>query len=67
MGQKAGKTARAANVGYVVGREGFAKISAVERIHVSPKMIGEFRSFDKGGLTAPERRRILSEKYGKPR
>ncbi len=64
MRQKAGK---AANASYVVGRKSFAKISAVERILVSSTMEDQFRSFEKKGLSAPERRRILSEKYGKVR
>lgn len=64
---KGDKIRTGSGAGHVIGRAGFAKISAVEGIRVSPGMRAEFRSYDKAGLTAPERRRRLTEKYGKGR
>ena len=52
---------------YVLGRAGFAKISAVEGVVVPPAMEAQFRAFEKQGLTAAERRRALGEKYGRAR
>ena len=67
MTKKAYKTPSGPNAGYVIGRRDFAKISAIERIVVSREMEAEFRSFDRARLTAPERRRILTARYGKDR
>jgi hypothetical protein len=52
---------------HTIGRKGFAKISAVEGIRITAAMEADFRSFDKKGLPADERRRLLTEKYGKAR
>jgi hypothetical protein len=49
---------------YTIGREGFAKISAVEGIKPSRGMDEDFREFDKKGLPPAERRRALARKYG---
>jgi hypothetical protein len=51
--------------GYVIGRERFAKISAVEGIHVTAEMDDDFRRFDRQALSASERRRLISKKYAK--
>ena len=53
--------------GYVIGRSGFAKISAVEGIRTTAIMDADFREFDRQGLSAEERRKIISRKYGKVR
>jgi hypothetical protein len=47
-----------------IGREGFAKISAVEGIKPSRRMTEEFKEFDRQGLSPAERRRELARKYG---
>ncbi len=52
---------------FTLGREAFTKISAVEGIHLSPEMERDFREFDRKGLTAAERRKAISRKYGKAR
>lgn len=51
--------------GYVLGRHGFAKISAVEGIRTTREMDKEFGEFDRKNLPAKVRREALSSKYGK--
>ena len=53
--------------GHMIGRKGFAKISAVEGIRFTAAMEADFRAFEKKGLPASERRKILAAKYGKTR
>jgi hypothetical protein len=50
---------------YTVGRERFAKISAVEGIRTSRRVDQDFREFEKKGLSPAERRRELAGKYGR--
>ena len=50
---------------FTIGREGFAKISAVEGIRLSDDMEKTFREFDRKGLSAEERRREIVNRYGK--
>ena len=52
---------------YTVGRQRFAKISAVEGIRTSRRVDQDFRDFDKKGLSPAERRRELASKYGRKR
>jgi len=52
---------------YTIGQRGFAKISAVEGIHLSPEMVRDLREFDRKGLSAEERQSYISRKYGKVR
>lgn len=56
----------AANVGkpFTLGREGLAKISAVEGLHVPASLMQELRDLDKRGLSADERHREIMRKYG---
>ena len=49
------------------GRSGFAKISAVEGIRTTAAMDEDFREFERRGLSADERRKLISRKYGKAR
>ena len=51
--------------GFTIGRQGFAKISAVEGIRLSEKTQKDFRAFDQRGLAASKRRELISKKYGK--
>lgn len=53
--------------GYVIGRSAFAKISAVEGIRTTAAMGADFREFIRKGLSAEERRKAISRKYGKSR
>ncbi len=50
---------------FIVGRAGFARISAVEGLHLSPAMKRDFEAFDRDELSATERRRAILRKYGK--
>lgn len=52
---------------YILGRSGFAKISAVEGIRPSRRMDEDFREFDRKGLSAEERRHQLASKYAPKR
>jgi hypothetical protein len=54
-----------AKAGYTLGRKGFAKISAVEGIRLSPQMEERFSDFDRRGLSASERRALLKRELGK--
>jgi hypothetical protein len=62
---KTTKSARRSGGTYTVGRERFAKISAVEGIRTSRRLDQDFREFDKKGLSPAERRRELASKYGR--
>jgi hypothetical protein len=48
---------------YTIGRDSFAKISEVEGIKPSRRLEEDFREFDREGLSAAERRRILARRY----
>lgn len=50
---------------FIIGRNGFAKIGAVEGIAPSRSLDKDFREFDRQGLSAAERRRALARKYGR--
>lgn len=47
----------------ILGRVAFDKISAVEGIRLSPASERQFAEFDRLGLSAEERRRLLIEKH----
>jgi len=53
--------------GFTLGRKGFAKISAVEGIRLSPEMEAQFREFDQKGLSPSERRKAIARAFGKVR
>ncbi len=53
--------------GFTLGRKSFAKISAIEGIHLSPEMESKFRQFDREELPASERREAISRAFGKVR
>ena len=48
---------------FVLGRERFAKISAVEGIARTRAMKEQEKEFDRQGLTVEERRRVLIRTY----
>jgi hypothetical protein len=52
-----------ASKGLTLGLLGFAKISAVEGIRLSPASERMFAEFEKRGLSAEERRRAIVEKH----
>jgi hypothetical protein len=48
-----------------VGRDVFAKISAVEGLFLSSEMKGDFTDFDRKKLSPEERRRAIVAKYAR--
>ena len=48
---------------YTVGRRAFAKVSAIEGIHLTQEMDRDFRDFEQKGLAPEDRRRAIAEKY----
>jgi hypothetical protein len=50
---------------FVLGRDAFEKVSAVEGLSMPKAMRRDFRSLDKEGASARVRRAVLSGKYGK--
>jgi hypothetical protein len=49
--------------GYTIGRNAFAKISAVEGIHLTKEMQKDFQVFEQKGLSPKDRREAISKKY----
>jgi len=52
---------------FTIGRAAFARISAVEGIHLIATMNEDFREFERQGLSPQERRAAISRKYAKVR
>ncbi len=50
---------------YTIGRQAFAKISAVEGIHLTKEMDKDFRTFDQKGLSPQTRREAITKKYAR--
>jgi hypothetical protein len=48
---------------YTIGRHAFAKISAVEGIHLTEAMDADFREFERKKLSPASRRRAITEKF----
>jgi len=67
MSYPASKSSKRTAKGYTIGRFGFAKISAVEGVRTTATMEEDFREFERKGLSADERRKVISRKYGKVR
>jgi hypothetical protein len=65
--RKSGSAAAVARMagGFKIGRESFAAISAIEGLHLTAEMERAFREFDRKGLSADERRRLIVAKYCK--
>jgi hypothetical protein len=62
---KNGLSKRHGNKGrrFTVGREAFAKISAIEGLNLSGEMWQDFRKFDREGVPHEKRRRAIVSKY----
>lgn len=67
MSGTASKSGKRPSRSFTLGRQAFAKISAVEGIRMSRAMDAEFREFDRKGLSPEERRKAIAAKYGKTR
>lgn len=50
--------------GFVIGRNAFRKISAIDDIRLTPEIVDDFDEFDRRGLSAKERRDAIVRKYG---
>jgi hypothetical protein len=59
------RAARSAKTGFVIGRERFARISAVEGIELSPDMKRRAADLDREGVSGAERRRTIMRAYRK--
>ena len=67
MKRTASKSPKRISKGYILGRARFAKISAIEGIRLTAAMEADFREFERKGLSAADRRRIIGKKYGTAR
>jgi hypothetical protein len=67
MKSSASKSSKRPIKGYVLGRDSFARISAIEGIRTTRSMDEDFRDFDRKGLSADERRKVIRRKYGRVR
>lgn len=50
---------------HIIGRAAFAKISAVEGMHLTKEMRNDFQIFERNGLTPEERRAAITKKYAR--
>ncbi|MDO8517978.1 MAG: hypothetical protein Q7S26_01655 [bacterium] len=48
---------------YTIGRQAFAKISAVEGIRLTQELRKDFQAFEQNGLSHKERRQVITQKY----
>lgn len=63
--KKIAPTQKKNSYGYVIGRNAFAKISAVEGIFLTKEMHKEFSAFDQSGLPHSDRRKAILNKYAR--
>lgn len=49
----------------MIGRQAFAKISAVEGLVFTASMTADFVEFERKKLSAPARRKEINRRYGK--
>ncbi|HUZ73803.1 MAG TPA: hypothetical protein VMU87_12525 [Stellaceae bacterium] len=52
---------------YTIGHGAFARISAIEGIQITAAMTADFNEFERQGLSAEERRKVIARKYAKVR
>jgi hypothetical protein len=64
-GSPSRQVARSAKAGLIIGRERFARISAVEGIELSPDMKRRAAELDRRGASGEERRRTIMRAYRK--
>jgi hypothetical protein len=65
MAKRKDTSGKPGKTGFVVGAAGFAKISAVEGIRLSPAMKKRAAEAGSKGLTAEEARRVIIRTYRK--
>lgn len=56
---------KTAKTGLVLGLSGFVKISAVEGVKLTAASRQMFAQFDRQGLTAQQRRKVIADKHAK--
>ena len=61
--KKVSQIQKEGNRGYTIGRDVFAKISAVEGIYLTKEMDKNFQAFEQKGLSSKARREAISKKY----
>ncbi len=52
-----------ASQSYTIGRQAFAKISAVEGIRLTQELRKDFQAFEQNGLSHKDRRQAITQKY----
>lgn len=60
---KASQIHKEHTAGYTIGRDAFAKISAVEGIHLTKEMQKDFQVFEQKKLSPKDRREAIAKKY----
>ena len=61
--KKTSQIQKEGNRSYTIGRDAFAKISAVEGIYLTKEMHKDFQVFEQKGLSSKDRREAISKKY----
>jgi len=61
--QKIPQTQKGSNPGYVIGRNAFSKISAIEGIQLTKEMRNDFQVFEQKGFSPKDRREAIFKKY----
>ena len=65
MKQASHKNKHDGHRGYTIGRQAFAKISAVEGIYLTQELRENFQTFEKDNLSHKDRRQALAQKYAR--
>jgi hypothetical protein len=61
------RSPRRSKPGFTLGRAAFARISAIEGVHLTAEMERDLRDYDERGLSGSERRREILDKYARAR
>jgi hypothetical protein len=61
---KTGKRPKSGVKGLTIGLAGFAKISAIEGLHLTREMRATFRTLKRNGASPQQRRAAIVRKYG---
>ena len=61
--KKMSQTQKEGGRSYIIGRDAFAKISAVEGIALTEELRKDFKSFEQKSLSHKDRRLAIAKKY----
>ena len=61
--KKMSQTQKEGGRSYIIGRDAFAKISAVEGITLTEELRRDFKSFEQKSLSHKDRRLAITKKY----